>query len=188
MMFLYLVSQHILSRWAFPIVPETNLIEGDNYELSRGTIYKDGGVKLSRSCVIKQMVQIGADTIIGEHSRISKSVIGKRCRIGNNVTLEGVFLWDDITIEDNCQITSSILAHGVNIKKDTIIERGCLLSFDVSVMFCMQFLPHLSWCEKRYKLAPVRIFQSIRALAGCCNLRVARLDSKAMMTMSPTKV
>ncbi|CAO3668495.1 hypothetical protein G6F70_008717 [Rhizopus microsporus] len=127
------ISKHILNRWAFPIVPETNLKEGDDYEFSRGNVYKARNVKLSRSCIIDDNVQIGSGTIIGENSRIANSVIGKNCVIGDNVVVEGAFLWDNVTIESNCHVKQSIIANNAVILENTSIDQGCLISLNVKV-------------------------------------------------------
>ena len=41
-------SNHVLNRWVFPIVPETNLHQNDDYRFLRGNIYKASDVILSR--------------------------------------------------------------------------------------------------------------------------------------------
>ena len=45
-------SKDILSRWTYPIVPDSNLQEGDSYEYMRGQIYKEQHVSLSRLILI----------------------------------------------------------------------------------------------------------------------------------------
>jgi len=35
----------------------------------------------------------------GENCHISQSVIGRNCRIGNNVTMIGTFIHDNVTIQ-----------------------------------------------------------------------------------------
>lgn len=125
------ISNHILNRWTFPIVPETNIRSGDNYEFTRGNIYKSMDVVLSRSCMIDENVQIGSGTRIGENTRIGNSIIGQNCIIGDNVVLEGAFLWDNVTIGDNCTIEKSIIANNVNILENTTIAQGSLVSIGV---------------------------------------------------------
>ncbi|KAI8369361.1 nucleotide-diphospho-sugar transferase [Radiomyces spectabilis] len=122
------ISKHILNRWVFPIVPETNLKAGDEYEYMRGNIYKNAEVVLSRSCIIDENVQIGKNTVIGENSRVGNSIIGRNCYIGDNVVLEGAFVWDNVVIGNNCKITNSILAHQVTVLEGTTIHDGCLVS------------------------------------------------------------
>ncbi|KAI8086594.1 nucleotide-diphospho-sugar transferase [Halteromyces radiatus] len=127
------VSMHVLNRWVFPIVPETNLKSGDDYEFMSGNIYKSRDVILSRSCIVDENVQIGAGTVIGENSRVAQSTIGRNCRIGANVTLVGVYLWDGVVIGDNCTVINSILANNVSILENTTIGKGCLLSSNVVI-------------------------------------------------------
>ncbi|KAG2230933.1 hypothetical protein BDF21DRAFT_357966 [Thamnidium elegans] len=127
------ISNHMLNRWAFPIVPETNLKSGDDYEFARGNIYKSMNVVLSRSCIIDENVQIGSNTIIGENTRIGNSIIGNNCTIGDNVVLNGVFLWDNVTIGDNCTIEKSIIAHHAEILENTTVAQGSLISLNVTV-------------------------------------------------------
>ncbi|ORX61897.1 hypothetical protein DM01DRAFT_1379780 [Hesseltinella vesiculosa] len=127
------VSMHVLNRWAFPIVPETNLSPGDDYEFSRGNIYKAGNVILSRSCIVDENVQIGAGTVVGENSTVRRSVIGKNCQIGSNVNLDGVYLWDGVVIGNHCHIQQSILAQNVSILDHTNIDHGSILSKGVTV-------------------------------------------------------
>lgn len=127
------ISHHILNRWAFPVVPETNLKAGDDYEFVRGNIYKSDSVVLSRSCIIDDNVQIGTNTRIGENTHIGNSVIGKNCVIGDNVVLNGVFLWDNVVIDDNCVIEKSIIANDAHILENTNIAQGCLVSLGVRI-------------------------------------------------------
>lgn len=127
------ISNHMLNRWAFPIVPETNLKSGDDYEFTRGNIYKSMNVVLSRSCIIDENVQIGSNTVIGENTRIGNSIIGNNCTIGDNVVLEGAFLWDNVTIGDSCTVEKSIVANHANILENTTVAQGCLISLNVTI-------------------------------------------------------
>ncbi|KAI7864603.1 nucleotide-diphospho-sugar transferase [Spinellus fusiger] len=127
------VSKHLLNRWAFPMVPETNLKQGDDYEFARGNIYMSGNVSLSRSCIIDEQVQIGSGTVIGKDTRVSGSIIGRNCHIGDNVVLQGAYVWDGCVIENNCKVTDSILAYNVTLLEGTIIEKGSLVSVGVSM-------------------------------------------------------
>ncbi|KAG2171432.1 hypothetical protein INT43_009093 [Umbelopsis isabellina] len=127
------VSNDILKRWTFPIVPETNLQETDLYEYSRGNIYKGSRVILSKSCIVEDNVQIGSGTVVGENTRIINSVIGKNCKIGNDVNIEGAYLWDNVVIGDGTNVKRSIIANDAIILDDTILSEGCIVSFNVTL-------------------------------------------------------
>ncbi|CAG8786163.1 14276_t:CDS:10 [Dentiscutata erythropus] len=95
------ISKDVLSRWTYPIVPDSNLQEGDSYEFMRGHIYKEKDGSLSRSCSLGEKVLIGAGTEIAENVKITNSVIGRRVTIGPNVEINGAYIWDDVVIGPN---------------------------------------------------------------------------------------
>ena len=49
----------------------------------------------------------------GGGSRVSQSVVGRRCRIGQGATVRGPYLWADVVIEDGAIVEDSILCDGV---------------------------------------------------------------------------
>ncbi|KAA8915592.1 hypothetical protein TRICI_002237 [Trichomonascus ciferrii] len=127
------VSRDIISRYTYPIVPDSNLVDDQTFNYQLGHIYKENGVVLAQSCHIESGTVIGADTFIGGGSRISKSVIGRRCKIGENVVLDGAYIWDDVVIEDNVTIKQAIVADKAIIKSHANIEPGAVISFNVVI-------------------------------------------------------
>ncbi|CAG8537382.1 338_t:CDS:10 [Paraglomus occultum] len=136
------ISKDMLSRWTYPIVPDSNLQEGDSYKYLRGHIYKEQDVILSRSCVLGENVQIGSGSEIGENVKINNSVIGRRVQIGVNVTIEGSHIWDDVKISAGCTISHSILAAGVQLEENVTVQKDCLLSYYVVVGPDVNLPPH----------------------------------------------
>ncbi|OZJ02026.1 hypothetical protein BZG36_05388, partial [Bifiguratus adelaidae] len=106
------ISRDILSRWTFPLVPETMSIDDDRYEYLRGSVYKGQDVVLARSTYTGPQTQLGNGTAIGDNTIVTNSVIGRRCFIGKNVVIEGAYIWDDVVINDGCRISHSLLANG----------------------------------------------------------------------------
>ncbi|EER23381.1 eIF4-gamma/eIF5/eIF2-epsilon family protein [Coccidioides posadasii C735 delta SOWgp] len=127
------VSRDYISRWVYPLCSDANLFTGDSYRLRRGNVYQEEGVVLSRSAIIKQRTIIGTGTNIGEGTYITDSVIGRRCRIGNNVILDGAYIWDDVVIGDGTEIRHAIVANGVVIGSKCRVEPGVLLSYGVKL-------------------------------------------------------
>ncbi|KAF9990465.1 hypothetical protein BGZ75_001645 [Mortierella antarctica] len=127
------ISKDIISRWTFPMVPDSNLQVGDCYEFRRGLVYKEKSVVLSRTCVVEEKVVIGANTQIAEMSVLSNCVIGKNCVIGANVKIDNAYIWDDVTIMDNCVVQQSIIANNAVLEKGVTVTKGCLISFNVVV-------------------------------------------------------
>jgi len=127
------ITKDILKRWTFPLVPDSNLIEGTNYAYSRHHIYKDSDIVLARSCVLHSNVVIGKGSKIGADTHVSDSIIGEGCIIGSGVTLKGAYLWKNVVIGDNSSITNSVLCDHVVVKQNVVINKGCILSYRVVV-------------------------------------------------------
>jgi translation initiation factor eIF-2B subunit epsilon len=130
------VSQAILQRWVFPMVPDANYLgagEVTHYEYLRGMRYKDANVTVARTGDVQRECILGAGTTVGEHSRVHKSAIGKGCVIGEKVTVDGSFLWSNVVVEDGATVTKAILCDNVVVKRGAVIGEGCVLSFGVVI-------------------------------------------------------
>ncbi|KAG6610868.1 translation initiation factor eIF-2B subunit epsilon [Phytophthora cinnamomi] len=130
------VSQAILQRWVFPMVPDANYLgAGDvtHYEYLRGMRYKDANVTLARTCDVQRECILGAGTTVADHARVRKSAIGKDCVIGEDVTIDGSFLWSNVVVEDGAVVTNAILCDNVVVKRGAVVGEGCVLSFGVVI-------------------------------------------------------
>lgn len=127
------VSKDIISRWAYPLCPDSNLVQGQSYRLQKGNTYKEEGVILARDCVIGPKSVIGRGTSIGDKSIITNSIIGRHCQIGRNVKIDGAYLWDYASIGDGSTVTKSIIANEASIGRKCTIEAGALISYGVNI-------------------------------------------------------
>jgi NDP-sugar pyrophosphorylase family protein len=127
------VSRDIVSRWSYPLCPDSNLLRGHSYRLQKGMIYQEQGVILARSCIINKRTVIGERTSVGEGTVIGNSVIGRNCVIGKNVTIEGAYLWDNVTVGDGSVIKKAILADEAVVGKKSTVEPGALLSYAIRI-------------------------------------------------------
>ena len=127
------ISQDIISRWAYPLCPDSNLVQGQSYRLQKGNIYKEEGVLLARDCVIGPKTVIGKGTAVGAKSTITNSIIGRHCHIGRNVKIDGAYLWDHASIGDGSTVTKSIIANEAAIRRNCVVEAGALISYGVII-------------------------------------------------------
>lgn len=127
------VSKDIMSRWTYPLCPDSNLVRGQSYRFGRGKIYEEEGVSLSRTSVVKSQSILGQDTSLADGSVVSDSVLGRRCTIGKNVKIEESYLWNDVVVGDGSDIQHAIIADGAIIGKNCLIQPGALVSFGVRV-------------------------------------------------------
>jgi len=75
------------------------------------------------------------------NTQISHSTIGRRCKIGDNVTITGCYIWDDVVICDNVSVVNSLIADGVILKSNVSVAKGCIISFGVTVGEGIQLKP-----------------------------------------------
>ena len=127
------VSKDIVSRWAYPLCPDSNLVQGQSYRLGKGNIYKEEGVILARDCVINSKTVIGRGTSIGDGTVISNSIIGRHCQIGRNVKIDGAYLWDYASVGDGSVLEKCVIANEASIGKKCTIEEGALISYGVAI-------------------------------------------------------
>ncbi|UJO21663.1 E3 ubiquitin-protein ligase dbl4 [Fulvia fulva] len=127
------ISKDVISRWAYPIAPDTNLVAGQSFQLYKGNVYREDGVVLSRSSVVGPRAALGKATSVGEHTTITNSVIGRRCVIGKRVKIDGAYIWDDVYIGDDTVINTAVIANEVSVGKKCNIEPGALLSYGVKI-------------------------------------------------------
>lgn len=127
------VSKDIISRWAYPLCPDTNLLPGHTYELRKGNLYQEHGVTLARSCEIGRKTVIGHGTSIGDRSTVKNTVLGRNCKIGKNVSLDGAYVWDNVVIGDGTKVHHAIVANSVVVGNDCTVDPGALLSYGVNI-------------------------------------------------------
>lgn len=127
------VSRDIISRWAYPFCPDSNLGIDQTYALKRGNIYTEDGVVEAKSSTVGNKTVLGAGTSIGEKSIVCQSVIGRECKIGNNAVIENAYIWDSVTVGDGCKINNAIIASGATLGRDCIVEPGAVISYGVKL-------------------------------------------------------
>ncbi|KAJ0161680.1 putative translation initiation factor eIF-2B subunit epsilon [Colletotrichum tanaceti] len=126
------ISKDVLGRWTFPFVPDCNVIPGQTYKMTSGAVCVEDGTVMAPDSTISRSI-LGQGATVGAGSRVSGSIVGRRCKIGNNVRIEDSFIWDDAVIEDDAVITRSILADSSVVGKGSTVDAGSLLSFGVTL-------------------------------------------------------
>ncbi|RMZ91801.1 hypothetical protein DV736_g979, partial [Chaetothyriales sp. CBS 134916] len=90
-------------------------------------------VKVSRPVEIDNKTILGTSSSVGERSRVQRSVVGQRCRIGKGADISRSYIWDDVTMGDNVKISEAIIGEKSLIGDNCIIEPGALISFGVRI-------------------------------------------------------
>lgn len=127
------ISQDILARWCYPLVLDSNLVEGSSYSYELNNIYKEDKIVLAQSCKIGNSTSIGRNSKVGEATSIKKSVVGRNCTIGDNVVIENSYIWDNAVIKDNCVLNHTIVAADAIIGKNVTLSSGSVIGFNVVI-------------------------------------------------------
>lgn len=127
------VSQDVLARWCYPLVPDSNLLESNSYSYEFNHIYKEDKVILAQSCKIGSCTSIGTNSSVGEGTSIKKSVIGRNCQIGNNVTINNSYIWDNAIIKDDSVVDHSIIAGNAEIGSGATLSPGTVIGYNVVI-------------------------------------------------------
>jgi translation initiation factor eIF-2B subunit epsilon len=127
------ISKDVIHRWVYPLVPDKPLTFPVPYSYSRRNVYMGQGVTLGRGCVLEEDVVIGPKSNIGADTLISKSVIGKSCKIGERVKIQGSYIWDNVVIEDGCHVVRSIVCNAAILKSSSVLSQGCVISYNVTI-------------------------------------------------------
>lgn len=56
------VSRDVVGRWTYPLCPDGNFVEGQDYQYVGGNVFREDEVSLSRSSHVKRRVVFGRAT------------------------------------------------------------------------------------------------------------------------------
>lgn len=126
------VSQDVLARWSYPLVPDSNLV-ASSYGYESHHVYKEDKVVLAQLCTVGNSTCIGAGTRVGAHSAVAKSIIGRNCRIGAHVTITNSYVWDNAVIDDHAVVDHAIVAADAHVGARASLAPGCVVGYGVAV-------------------------------------------------------
>lgn len=122
------VTKDILSRWTFPMTPDSNMMEDGKYSYAKGNVYIEEGADIALSAKIGPGSQVGRATSVGENSKISTTVVGRNCKIGRDCVIEDSYIWDGAVVGDGCVVRQAIIASDAVVGSKCMIEKDALLS------------------------------------------------------------
>ena len=93
------VCMDIINRWVHPIVPEyqfggsLGLKTASDFIQQKSNVYREKGIKVSRTAILSDSVVIGKDCVVGDRVCIAKSIIGHKCCIMRDTSITNAHLW-----------------------------------------------------------------------------------------------
>jgi translation initiation factor eIF-2B subunit epsilon len=127
------ISRDIVTRWAYPLVPEIQLLADSSYVQSARYVYKESHLRVSRSAQLVEGVVIGAHSAVGARSVLTRCTLGRNVSIGSDVRLAESHLWKGVVVENGASITQAIVCDHCVIGSGAVIHRGCVLGYGVIV-------------------------------------------------------
>eukprot|EP00043_Microstomoeca_roanoka_P007540 m.72633 g.72633 ORF g.72633 m.72633 type:complete len:754 (-) comp13863_c0_seq1:333-2594(-) len=131
------ISQDVMNRWTYPLVPDLFAPDEKMYEYKRNNIYVQEGCILGRACRLVGTVVVGAGSVIandeGGLTTIRGSVLGKSCTIGTGTKLMNAYLLNNVKIGNNCVIDHALIGEGVIIHDGVQIPHGCVIGDGVEL-------------------------------------------------------
>ncbi|KAL8844273.1 MAG: hypothetical protein Q9176_001183 [Flavoplaca citrina] len=127
------VSKDVLSRWTYPLCPDSNHVPGHRYRYHKNGTYQENHVTTGKSSRFRGRCVLGQGTAIGEDVTVSESSLGRDCHVGKDALIEGSYIWDNVVVGDGSTLRHAIIAGGVVIGKDCTIESGAMISYDVQI-------------------------------------------------------
>lgn len=85
------ISQDIVSRWLYPLVPDSRIVNGDGVSHLQQVnhSFQAADAAVSRSAVLGDGVVIGSGTVVGERAVLVNTVVGENCRIAADAVVTG---------------------------------------------------------------------------------------------------
>ncbi len=128
------ITQDILRRWVFPLVPDIGVHGTESYELRRGNVYiAHDNVILSRTTTLQGPLLIGAKSVLNNNTRIVQSSLGRHCLVGANTTILSSYIFNNVNIGDDCFLDECMIGNGVVINDGAHIGKGALIGDGVTI-------------------------------------------------------
>lgn len=128
------ITQDILRRWVFPLVPDIGVHGTESYELRRGNVYiAHDNVILSRTTTLQGPLLIGARSVLNNNTRIVQSTLGRHCLVGSNTTILSSYIFNDVNIGNECFLDECMIGNSVIIGDGAHIGKGALLGDGVTI-------------------------------------------------------
>jgi len=127
------ITRDIMGRWTYPLCPDSNLLEGQSYQYTKPSIFKEDRVSLARASKVRRKTVLGKGTKVGERSTVTDSTLGRGSSIGSDVVISGSYVWENVLIGNGSKVQQAIIAAEAVIGRDCVIEQGALISFGVRI-------------------------------------------------------
>lgn len=130
----HLFSRDVLRRWAFPLVPDSGVVDNTIYEIRRGAVYiARENVILARTASVIGPSLIGPNTSLSSNTLVRHSTIGKNNILKSRSKVLDSYVFDNVKIGKGCVLNGCIVGEGVVIGDGVTIGKGALIGDGVRI-------------------------------------------------------
>jgi mannose-1-phosphate guanylyltransferase/phosphomannomutase len=91
-------------------------------------VWLDEGARVDFTARLAGAVVVGRDARIEPNARVSNSVIGARCAIGESAVLDGCVLWDGVEIGPRAVLKECVVGRQAIIRAHAVVQEGAVVS------------------------------------------------------------
>uniref|UniRef100_A0A915J308 EIF-2B GDP-GTP exchange factor subunit epsilon n=1 Tax=Romanomermis culicivorax TaxID=13658 RepID=A0A915J308_ROMCU len=129
-------SFRVLERYSHPLVPD--LLPGNGYPVynrRKWNIYvpHDNIGKIAKTAVFRRNVLVGKSCKVDENVILDNCVLGEGCVIGPNTVIKDCILWNNVQIGAHCSINFSIICDNVILGDEVSLKGRNIISSSVDV-------------------------------------------------------
>ncbi|CAK9796509.1 Translation initiation factor eIF-2B subunit epsilon [Anthophora plagiata] len=119
------LNRDILNRHCFPLTLNAIPFLKNFIYMPRCT-YKHKNATLAKGCILEKDSILCQNSILGNNTFVTRSVIGHDCSVGSNVTIVNSYILSNSIIEDNCTVANTVVFSSCVIRQNAQIN-GCIL-------------------------------------------------------------
>ncbi|CAK9832834.1 Translation initiation factor eIF-2B subunit epsilon [Anthophora retusa] len=125
------LNRDILNRHCFPLTLNAIPFLKNFIYMPRCT-YKHKNATLAKGCILEKDSILCQNSILGNNTFVTRSVIGHDCSVGSNVTIVNSYILSNSIIEDNCTVANSVVFPSCVIRQNAQIN-GCILCPETNI-------------------------------------------------------
>lgn len=116
--------------------------------MKKDNLYFGNNCNIAPNTKFEGTVQINDNCVIGEHSTLINSVLGKNVQIGVGVKMRGVTIWDNVKIGDFAELSDDVICSNcrigdnVTVEENVFIADGCVIGNKAHLLSNIKLWPN----------------------------------------------
>jgi mannose-1-phosphate guanylyltransferase/phosphomannomutase len=127
-------------------------IRGEKHD----NVHLGKNVRVAETAVLKGMVVLGDNAVVGENAEILDCIIGSNVTIGERAIITGCVLWDDVKVGAGAIMTNDVVCNGTVIGDETTISENVFIAENCTIGTEAKLLSNIKlWPKKEVESGAV---------------------------------